>query len=272
MKKILLIGSTGFIGTYFKNELKKKFIVIDTYQKKKINVLNSKILNKIITKKFLFIINLSGQKSQNMSKVNIIGNKNIIDILNKKKLNIDYIFFSSTLLYRYSTKKLNEKSGLQINDRYKKSKYLAEKYIVNFYKSYFIIRLSNVYDDNLGSKGFLANLKKAFFSNQLLYVTNSKTNRNYIHAKDVVQTVLNLIDSKKYGIHNVFNENYSLREIINFFSTISKKKILFIDQKKSLKLENSQKFILTKNKKNIYIPRYSLKKTIKNFYEKNNKQ
>lgn len=275
MKKILLIGSTGFIGKFFFSELKKKnFNVVHKYNKKKINILNKKILEKIITKKLYGIINLSGQLSkniQNMVSVNIIGNRNIIDILNKKKIDLKYIYFSTSLLYKFSKKNLNESSEIFINDEYKRSKYFAEKYIANFYKSFFIIRLSNVYDNSLASKGFLKNLAKATLLDNVFNVSNAQTYRNFIHVNDVVNITLMLLKKKRYGIYNAFNENFKLGQIISLFSQIFKKKILYIDLKKSLRSDNSQKFFFTKEKKKIYKPRFFLKETIQKFYEKYSK-
>jgi nucleoside-diphosphate-sugar epimerase len=268
LKKILLIGSTGFIGKIFFSQLKKKnFDVVHEYNKKKINILDKKILEKVVTKKLDCIINLSGQISKNMKSVNIVGNKNMIDILNKKKIVLQYVYFSSSLLYKFTKKNLNENSEIFIDSEYKMAKYIAEKYITNFYKSYHILRIANVYDDNFSSNGFLKNLAKASLSDGVFKVSNSKTCRNFIHVNDVVNEALILIKKKKYGIYNVFNENFKLGQIISLFSKILKKKIYYNDLRKSLKSDNSQKFS-TKEKKYIYKPKFALKKTIQRFYDK----
>lgn len=268
MRKILLIGSTGFIGKYFFSQLKKKhFNVVHQYNKKKINILNKKILEKVINEKLYCIINLSGQISKDMRSVNITGNKNIIDILNKKKIDLQYMYFSSSLLYKFSKKNLNENSEIFINNEYKRSKYIAEKYIINFYKSYHILRIANVYDNKFSSNGFLKNLAKASLSDSVFKVSNSQTCRNFIHVNDVVNEALILIKKKKYGIYNVFNENFKLGQIISLFSQIFKKKIFYNDLRKSLRFDNSQKFF-TNEKKKIYKPKFYLKETIQRFYEK----
>ena len=204
-----------------------------------------------------------------MKSINLNGNKNIIDILNKKKLRINYVFFSSTLLYKFSKKKIDKKSKIFLNDEYKKSKYLSEKYINKFYEKHFIIRLSNVYDHNFGSIGFLHHLKKAILSDNIFYVANTLIYRNFIHVNDLVNIVLRLIKKKEYGTHNIFNENFKLGQIINLFFQIFKKKILVINLGKSLRDENSQKFLFTKKQKSIYKPKNTLKKTIKKFYANN---
>ena len=48
MKKVLIIGSNGYIGTYLKNKLKKKFkLILPTHSNSEFDVLKIKFFKKI---------------------------------------------------------------------------------------------------------------------------------------------------------------------------------------------------------------------------------
>ena len=95
MKKILLIGGHGYLGRHIKKKLNKKFIILGSKNKKKLNILNINTLNNYIDKNLYCIINLAGQINNNVKKINYTGNANIIKIIKKKKIQPLLIFFST---------------------------------------------------------------------------------------------------------------------------------------------------------------------------------
>ena len=102
-KTILLIGSSGYIGIKLKQALNKKFNLINTSRKKGFDISNSKSFKKYSNQNIDIIINLSGQRSNNiksMKKIIVNGNKNIINFCKKK--NIWVYYFSTSLIYGFS--------------------------------------------------------------------------------------------------------------------------------------------------------------------------
>ena len=86
--KVLILGTSGFLGSYLRDKLKKKLKVFNTgIKKRNIDLTNYKnIEQKIITVKPNLIINCSGLANIEDCEKNIIKSKKInVDIL-------DYIF------------------------------------------------------------------------------------------------------------------------------------------------------------------------------------
>ena len=66
MKKILLIGASGFVGSNFQKKLKKKYKIIKKKKSIAFNISNFKQLEDQMSKDIDIIINLSGQISDDV--------------------------------------------------------------------------------------------------------------------------------------------------------------------------------------------------------------
>ena len=120
LKTVLLIGSSGFLGSHLKKKLKKTYKLICVNRKNQFDISNFEKVKTLLNKKIDFVINLSGQVStkKNMLKTIVRGNENIINVIkNKKKKPVVY-FISTTLVYGFSNTLLNEKSKLKKYQRY----------------------------------------------------------------------------------------------------------------------------------------------------------
>ena len=262
--KILITGSSGYIGKCLSGYLEKKFIVygidkneISNNNKKKfkINLLDYK-------KTFLsirkiqpdIIIHLAGQSTIDNIRNKIDYKKNNVlatEILMRvcHKLNIDKIIFSSTAaVYKSSNKLLTENSKILPNNIYGKTKYDCEKLIHKYFKKkYFIIfRFFNVCSSMHPEKNgenhkpethLIPLIFSKFFNNKIIkiYGNNFSTKdghciRDYIHIKDIVSAI-------DLGIKNLFSKNkecmtfnlgtgsgYSVLDIINYSKIFFKKK------------------------------------------------
>ena len=275
MKKILIIGSRGYIGKSLTKSLKKKYKLIKpSHSRGEINVLNKNTLKKYISKDISNIINLTGQNDANkkrLKKVIVQGNKNLIEVINKVNPNINFIFISTCLVYGLKNKKAMENSNLAPVSFYAKLKYKMENYLKKNSMNYHILRLANVYDENLNS-GFF---KKFFFTlknEKKIYFSNIKTKRNMIHMQDAVKAIIAIIRCpKKNLIINIGNENIQLSKIKDLFKRSFKNNIEIIENKMSLYKDSSQIISIEKlnelkkwKKKNI---KSTFKKILK-IYEK----
>ena len=240
-KKILLIGSNV-------NFLKENIKNISCYISKK-NDLKKKFLK---FPKFEYVINLSGQIEKNKSKMrnNIYqGNKNLIQIF--KKTEATLVFFSTVLVYGHSKNYSNEKSILNPNSDYAKIKVKTENLYNKTCKKFLILRVGNVYDDQLSKKGLLKNLIGAIKNDTTFIVNKLETARNYIHIEDLTRIIKIIIDSKKINkTLNIGHQNISNKKMIKIFEKIFKKKIKTKNLKQSYFLDPNVKINsnLIKNK------------------------
>ena len=126
-KKILIIGSGGYLGRYLNSALKDKYNIFCP-NKKKLDITKLENLKKYFHSDLDFIINLSGQvssKSNIMKKVIIKGNENLIKICKNEKTTIFYL--STSLVYGYSKISKIESSIKKPVDSYSKFKHIAEE-------------------------------------------------------------------------------------------------------------------------------------------------
>ena len=69
MKKILLIGSTGFIGRKLKKQFLGKYNLVCPTRKKGFDITKKKNLKEYLNETVDLVINLSGQQNQNKTKM-----------------------------------------------------------------------------------------------------------------------------------------------------------------------------------------------------------
>jgi UDP-glucose 4-epimerase len=243
MKKILITGSAGYIGSCLLTVLKKKYDIygIDkSYKKKYANKeYKASLLNYNYSRKIIkdinpdLIIHLAGEstidgieKKNEYIKNNIKVTKNLLKIM--QDCNIDKIIFSSTAaVYRAnnSLKNFAETSKLGPNNIYGKTKLNCEKMIKKKIKNYIIFRFFNVCSAlpwlNKGELHQpethlipLAVYKIKKKKNILIYGNNFKTKdgtciRDYIHIFDLCQAFSN-------GLKKIFNKK--IKKIINLGS------------------------------------------------------
>lgn len=269
MKKILFIGGKGYLGSHLKENL-EDFKIINP-GKKKLDVLNKSHLYKYIKKDVDFIINLSGQVGSNSSKINILGNKNILYVLKKKMMSPILIFFSSTLVLNYKNNKLKKIKNIGPTSNYAKSKLISENFLKKNYQNNLILRLSNVYDNNFKRSSIFRNIINALEKNKPKFTaSNIKTSRNFININDLAGHLNSLLKRseklKKNKIIYLINENLRINEIISFFEKKFSKKINVIDLKKNLTLDYSQKINIKSMEKTGYKNKFNIKKTLKKYY------
>ena len=265
MKKILFIGGKGYLGSHLKKNL-ESFKIINP-EKKKLNILKISHLKKYFNKDLDFIINLSGQIGPISNKINILGNKNILDVLKKKKIKPILIFFSTTLVDNYKKNVVDKIKKKGLTATYAKSKFLAENYLIKNYDKILILRLSNVYDNSFKKSSIFRNILNTINKDKsYLSVSNINTSRNFININDLSGQINSLLKKPekliKKKMISLVNENLNIKEIIKLFEKKFNKKIRVIDLKKNLKLDYSQKIYVNSFKKTGYKNKLDVKKTL----------
>lgn len=267
--KILILGSSGKLGSELFNTLKKnKFNVFNSGIKKRNSNLTSLInLEKIISKRnYDVIVNCLSYPNidlceKNKKKAKLI-NFNIVDnlILLKKKLNLNYKLIQISTDHLYDSKfriKNNEKSQIKINNYYAYTKYLAEKIAL---KNKEIVLRTNFF-------GELKNKKKTFSS----WVIDSFQNKKKFYlANDVFFSPLSLstltmIISKIIKNHNKLHGLYNLgsKGIISKkdFAILFARKLNIYNQ--NYEIKNINKITKVKRSKNMVMDSSKLEKKLK---------
>tara|TARA_B100000927_G_scaffold278271_1_gene260774 strand:+ start:585 stop:1454 length:870 start_codon:yes stop_codon:yes gene_type:complete len=207
MKKALVIGGSGFLGSHVADCLTNEGYDTTIFDKNKSPWLNKKqkmIIGDILDKKVLnlavakanFVYNFAGISDLNMAldkpirsaEMNIIGNLNILEAC--KKYKIKRFCFASTV---YAESK---EGGF-----YRCSKIASEKYIEEFQKiyglNYTILRYGSLYGPRADSNnGMLKIITKAVNEKKLLYEGHEDTTREYIHVLDAAEATVSILDKK----------------------------------------------------------------------------
>ena len=297
--KILITGSSGFIGTSFISKYYNHFNIIpiirDAKKKKKVktakknrveiaSIENEKII-KIIKKHepdiVLHLANFGSvidceKSSNNAFKVNVNGIVNVIS--GCVQTNAKLIFISSREVYGETLKGLStENDNPNPNNVLGITKLLAENMIINASKhfdlDYTIIRASNVYGIN-GNKFVVGKMINSALQKERIVVNGGNQRLNLIHVNDLLDVIKLVIQKKKLSSKQIFNvgsnDNISVKELAKYIA-ITIGKDVKIEIKKSIKEETSNfKPSIKKLKKILgFAPKIYLKKGINEIISNN---
>ena len=236
MNKILVLGSSGFIGSELK---KSKFfssanivysdIKINDSNTRYIDILDYEMLFKEVNK-FDIIINLTGQISDpidNCLKINTEGIFNIVEAIKSSKRKIRLIHLSSVAVYG-NFKGPDEESFLIPDTSYGLCKYFAENLIKEYLNNYTILRLSNLYGENC-QKGIINYLKESFLNSKKIYLnTDISLKRDFIHIEDLIEVIIFFLEKSNHNVYNVGSGNsYSIHELIDNIQKYNKRKPIY---------------------------------------------
>ena len=226
------------------------------------DIADKKSINNILKKnKFDFVIHLAGlirvdesiKKPKKYNDYNYVKSK--IFLNNCINHNIKKIIFSSTATVygNYKKKIISENNKLNPINPYSKSKLKFENYIINQSKKknikYIILRYFNVagadqklrsgliskYPTHLikiASEVAVGKRKKIIINGNDYNTKDGTTIRDYIHVSDLAEmhifALKYLIKKNQSNIFNCgYGKGYSVKEIINNYNTIIKKKIFY---------------------------------------------
>ncbi|MCK4336102.1 MAG: NAD(P)-dependent oxidoreductase [Candidatus Aenigmarchaeota archaeon] len=252
----VITGSSGYIGSQLiknilgsgkeainidKNEPVKppegeKFIKCDLTDKEK----TSETIRSLDSKEEYIVIHLAGLFEKDMKRrehwkfedfvsMNALTTKNLVNELNRQKLNVKSFIFSSAALVNCLGK---------INDFYPLSKLEAEKHIRKNLPSNStqILRVSRVIgglDSGKVSKDIVSDFIKKLLSEDNIVLNGSNIKRDYIHLDDACNIIVSPMNN---GLHvkNVYSsEQISVRRIIEMLHEALLKKG-FIKKEKNI--------------------------------------
>ena len=281
-QRILITGSTGFIGSHIVNLLLKKNIYIYDILREKNK--NSKYIKKLKKNKNYFpifykkfeeleeklkkikintVINCATYYStnndikniQNLIQTNIIFCSIILEAL-KKKIN-KFINFGSMMEY-------SRGNYFSPKNFYAITKFSFQK-VEEFYKKYnpkikfYDLKLYETYGENDKRKKIIPTIIKKYLQNQNIKIVSKNLIMNFVHIESLMLAIEMIISNKiQEGEYCVKNKKFTkIKKIIDSLNKKLKKKI-------KVKYSSSKKFY-NYNKKLKNLPYWTDKKNLENF-------
>lgn len=243
MKKVVVTGSDGFIGTHLCAKLASlgyDLVKIDIRNENPANILDINLL-KHLCKDADCIIHLAAISSVTKCSinptealnVNVLGTDNVIEVA--KENNAQIIFSSSAAVYGRNPPAVH--SPLHLLNVYAHSKALGERAITNSNLDYTILRIFNVFGD--GGHGVINQFINSLETGLPIYMHNKFVIRDFIYVKDLVKEIVRSIRSpQRYGVFNVGSAvSTSLEQLPMYLDPFYKnasKNIVLLDVKQDL--------------------------------------
>jgi UDP-glucose 4-epimerase len=252
MKKLLITGSEGFIGTHLKNHFKDLYeiLCLDC----RISIFHDvRYLNYI--SKFVqdfnpdIIIHLAANPDVSMSTVypqedlslNVCGTLNMLELTKIVKPEL-FIFSSSACVYGDSDKKfIDENSLIKPHSQYGVGKFAAEEYCRLYFRKYkvptVVFRQFNMYGPgqnfNFAIPNMIRRIKYCEDKKLMLYGTPEDT-RDFTNVKDLCKVYEEIIKNKPTG--ETFNvgtgKEYYIYDIAKKINELTGKNLkLYYDNK-----------------------------------------
>jgi nucleoside-diphosphate-sugar epimerase len=252
MEKILITGSTGFIGKHLVKKLKKhKIIELSNCVKKKRNHIKKNISTlsvNDIPKDITCIIHLAAMSDITLCntnpdkcfRVNVIGTQKILEIA--KKINAKVIFISSSHVYGNPEKNpISENSKLKPSSMYGTSKMLGEelckKYSEFFKLDISVVRLFSVYGPNSPKHLVINKIITNAIESKKIELGNIFPRRDFVYIDDVINGIEKIMnETKKFQIFNIgTGKSHSIKKVHKIIEKHCKKKIPIHIQKTLLR-------------------------------------
>ena len=208
LKKVVVFGGNGFIGSYVVEELLKKgYEVIsadlnsskyvdDKYFKKcdilDLNAVDNLIKDAHIVYNFAGFANLDDAIANPIKalELNVMGNMNILEACKNHHI--------KRFVYASSAYAMSDKGSFYGISKLTSEK-LTEEYYKKFGLEFTIVRYGSVYGERDYHNNYIYNLlKTSLQTNEINHSGDGKEIREYIHAADVAKLAVDIIKSDEF--------------------------------------------------------------------------
>lgn len=271
-KRVIILGSKGFISSNIEKELRKKNIEVLSFPRTKLDLINHNNINmlKKIIKKNDYILLAAAKapvKNVDMLIYNLKMLKTISGSIIKDKIK-KFVYLSSDAVYADTKKKITEKSVVAPNSLHGQMHLIRENYLLNiFQEKMCIVRPTLVFgpDDphnGYGPNKFVREIKK---KNSINLFGKGEERRDHIFIDDLSYFISRLIINKFYGDINLatgqVHSFYSIaKKIVSIYGKNSK--IKFIKRSGPMPHLGLRSFNISKLKK--LFPKYKINSSLKN--------
>ena len=234
-KKILLTGSSGFIGKNVLFFLGKSFDIVEVSRSSNYDIDNLNSLLKIDNIDIVIhaaaetFIPQSFEDPYRFYKFNVNASLNVAEFCRIKK--VDKLIYLNT--YPYGVPKCNpidENHIISPHSPYTKSKMIAEKLLFQYLEkdvNITSLRIFNPYGYFQKEDFLIPTIVKQALSGDIIKVRDIRPKRDYLYIEDLISLLKNILNvSNSEGIYNVgTGKSYSISEIISVIEVILNKKL-----------------------------------------------
>lgn len=226
MKKVVVFGGSGFLGSYVADELTRRnydvtiadinsSIYLQENQKfKKVDILDIKNIKEIIKDadmvyNFVAVANLDDAINDPIGtfNVNVMGNLNILEACRQVGSVQRFVYASSA----YALSSDGSFYGISKHS----SEKLTEEYYKRYGLKYTVIRYGSLYGERASHNNYIYNLlQSAIQTGKLNYKGDGQDLREYIHAADAAKLSVDILQEKQYeNEHIILTGMEKLRRI-----------------------------------------------------------
>lgn len=254
MKICAITGSSGILGKKVLQNLPFKFLIFRGDISNKKNVESWIFKNNFdLFIHFAAIVptNIVSKNYKKAYQVNVVGTKNVIYSIMKKKIKPEWFFYASTshvYKIKYKKEKIKENSLTKPSTEYGSTKLQGEKFVHKLKKKNIKFCIGRIFSftDKYQKIPFLIptlNKKINNKKNEIIKLSNLNHYRDFLPSIKIVKIIYALYLKKASGIINIGGGNFiSLKGIGKLISKKYYKKIEFVDNKnKSFLIANNSK-------------------------------
>lgn len=242
-KRILVTGSSGFIGRRLVQKLKEKGFMVEEFDRHLGDItsynFNFESLYHVVHLASMIFVPASWERPSAFYQTNVMGTINVLELCRKMNCSLTYI--SS---YVYGTPQylpVDENHPLHPASPYNHSKLLAED-ACKYYSSTFdfpvtIFRPVNIFGPNQNIEFLIPKIIKQVFdpAAENIEVMDLRPKRDYLFIDDLISAIIKSFDQKNFDIYNIGSGfSVSVEEIIKMILSAS-------EIKKSYKAANIER-------------------------------
>lgn len=246
-KRVLVTGSSGFVGKYLCEKLRNEKAVVITFDRTDGDITNWNDVNKIPDADIVFhlaaitFVPFSFENPRVTYEVNITGTLNMLEFCRMRDVN--RMIFTSSYIYgkpRYLP--VDEKHPPAPANPYTESKFLGEQLCEAYHRDFgincVILRPFNIFGKGQNPSFLIPSIVKQISNENKIVLDDSAPKRDLLHVDDLIDAYLMAAEYPKHEVFNIGSgKSYSVKDIVNMILNLYPKKVDVLYRNKRRKNE-----------------------------------